>query len=246
MPSSRGIGSISSYKKTGLRLLRNMIPTLGPCISQSSQHTPSTPFATIGEYFKWLVKVKMQSATVGKEKSDIEAASHVLKNLQLHLFNEFTRFDDSLLRSVPSHEDLHAHNVFVGNTGHITGIIDWEFHMIKPAVLAAAYPSWIRYDGTNDPQFVDKGGQFSSFWFASRAEAARLRRVYDSVVNFYKTTSSNVTDDVPLTPQIVSKADPEYYRALKEGQMCREAEDWLKDDRPDVGCRRLQEWFDTL
>ena len=49
-----------------------------------------------------------------------------------------------------------------------------------------------------------------------------------------------------LTLQIVSNSDPEYYRALKEGQICREAEDWLKDDRPDVGCRRMQAWLDTL
>jgi hypothetical protein len=52
--------------------------------------------------------------------------------------------------------------------------------MAKPAVLAAAYPSWIRYDGTADPRFVDKKGQFSSFWMASPVDAKRLRQEYDA------------------------------------------------------------------
>jgi hypothetical protein len=47
---------------------------------------------------------------------------------------------------VPSHEDFGAQNVFINDDGLITGVIDWEFHMVKSAVLAATYPFWIRYD----------------------------------------------------------------------------------------------------
>ena len=127
------------------------------------------------------MNLKMQSASIGKAKTDLDAASRALQSLELHLFDAFSRFDSRLLRSVPSHEDFQAHNVFIDDTGHITGMIDWEFHMVKPAVLAAAYPSWIRYDGTSDPQFADRESQFSSFWMASRSEAEKLRREYDSV-----------------------------------------------------------------
>ena len=90
-------------------------------------------------------------------------------------------YDAAFLRGVPSHEDLSGQNVFINREGLITGIIDWEFHMIKPAVLAAAYPSWIRYDGTADPRFVDRKGQFPSFWMASPVDAEKLRQEYDVV-----------------------------------------------------------------
>ena len=53
--------------------------------------------------------------------------------------------------------------------------------MVKPAVLAATYPSWIRYDGTADPRFVNRKGQCTSFWMASPTDAERLRREYDAV-----------------------------------------------------------------
>ena len=53
--------------------------------------------------------------------------------------------------------------------------------MVKPAVLAAAYPAWIRYDGTADPRFINKKGQFTSFWMVSPADAERLRLEYDAV-----------------------------------------------------------------
>ena len=56
--------------------------------------------------------------------------------------------------------------------------------MVKPAILAATYPSWIRYDGIADPRFVDKKGQFSSFWMASPVDAKRLRQEYSMCEDF--------------------------------------------------------------
>jgi len=53
--------------------------------------------------------------------------------------------------------------------------------MVKLAVLAAAYPSWIDYNGTADPRFVHNNGQFSSFWMASLLDAKKLRQEYDAV-----------------------------------------------------------------
>jgi hypothetical protein len=82
---------------------------------------------------------------------------------------------------------------FINSEGLITGVIDWEFHMVKPAVLAATYPSWIRYDGTIDPRFVDRKGQFSSFWTVSPVDAKRLRQEYDAVcVNHLQSIFPNI------------------------------------------------------
>ena len=64
-------------------------------------------------------------------------------------------YDAALLRGVPSsHEDFSTRNVFINDKGHITGVVDWELHMVKSAVLAAAHPSWNRYDGIADIRYV--------------------------------------------------------------------------------------------
>lgn len=154
---------------------------MGPCIEPSGRLTPSSPFQTIGEYFQWLLDVKRSSTTIGTTESDINAAHETLRGLESLLSEAILHFDSVLLRSVPSHEDFHAQNVLINDTGYITGVIDWEFHMIKPAVLVAAYPSWIRYDGSFDPRFVDRNGQFGYFWFCSPNEARQLCHEFDSV-----------------------------------------------------------------
>jgi len=115
-------------------------------------------------------------------KSDLDEAQVALMRLENLISEIVFGYDAALLRGVPSHhEDFSAQNVFINSEGCITGIIDWEFHMVKPTVLAAAYPSWIDYNGTADPRFVDKKGQFSSFWMASPVDAKRLRQEYDAV-----------------------------------------------------------------
>jgi len=217
-----GIGSLSSFKSTADA--QSGEPILGPYILPSGLHTPSTVFQSIEEYFRWLIYVKKTLATVGTTKPDLYEAQVTLKRLE-HLISEsVSGYDAAFLRGVPSHEDVSGQNVFINGEGLITGVIDWEFHMVKPAVLAAAYPSWIRYDGTADPRFVDKKGQFSSFWMASPVDAKRLRQEYDA---------------------FVKEEDPEYYRALKAGEFCRMAEEWLLNDGMDIGCRRMKAWLDN-
>jgi len=174
-----GIGSVSSFSSTGDSLLRK--PVLGPFLLPSGLCAPSTIFQSITEYLTWLIRIKISSHTVGTKNTDLEEAQLNLKRLEKLVCESISTFDTALLRSVPSHEDFSAQNVFINDDGAITGVIDWEFHMVKPAVLAAAYPSWIRYDGTLDPRFVDKEGQFSSFWVTSPEEAIKLRQEFDVV-----------------------------------------------------------------
>jgi Phosphotransferase enzyme family len=174
-----GIGSLSSFKSTADT--RSAEPILGPYILPSGLHTPSTVFQSIEEYFKWLISVKKTLAGVGTTKPDLDEARATLERLENLISESVSGYDAAFLRGVPSHQDFCGQNVFINDEGFITGVIDWEFHMVKPAVLAAAYPDWIRYDGTADPRFVNKKGQFSSFWMASPVDAKRLRREYDAV-----------------------------------------------------------------
>ena len=118
---------------------------------------------------------------MGTTKPDLDEAQVTLKQLESLISESVSGYDAELLRGVPSHQDFNGHNVFINGEGLITSIIDWEFHMVKPAVLAADYPAWIRYNGTADPRFVDKTSQFSSFWMASPVDAKRLRQEYDAV-----------------------------------------------------------------
>ncbi|KAF8960962.1 hypothetical protein BDZ97DRAFT_1921655 [Flammula alnicola] len=217
-----GIGSISSFQPTADA--RSGRPILGPYILPSGLHTPSTVFQSIEEYFRWLISVKKTSTDVGTTKLDLDKAQVTLKRLESLISESVSGYDAELIRGVPSHQDFCGQNVFIDGEGLITSVIDWEFHMVKPAVLAAAYPSWIRYDGTADPRFVDKMDQFSSFWMASPVDAKRLRQAYDA---------------------IVKEEDPEYYRALKAGAFCRMAEEWLLSDVVDIGCRRMKAWLDS-
>jgi hypothetical protein len=147
----------------------------------SGLYTPSTVFQSIEEYFRWLISIKKTLAAVGTTKPDLDEAQVTLKRLENLISESVSGYDPAFLRSVPSHQDFSGQNVFINGEGLITSVIDWEFHMVKPAVLAAAYPSWIRYDGTADPRFVDRKGQFSSFWMASPVDAKRLRQKYDAV-----------------------------------------------------------------
>ena len=39
---------------------------------------------------------------------------------------------------------------------------------------------------------------------------------------------------------------PEYYRALKAGEFCRMAEEWLLSDVVDIGCHRMKACLDSL
>lgn len=122
------------------------------------------------------------SPTIGTTKVDFDVAQLTLKRLEERISESIIAYDATFLKSVPSHEDFGAQNVLINDDGLITGVIDWEFHMVKPAVLAATYASWIRYDGIVDPRFVDKESRFSSLlWITSPVDVRKLRQEYDAV-----------------------------------------------------------------
>ncbi|KAF5350164.1 hypothetical protein D9756_009105 [Leucocoprinus leucothites] len=118
------------------------------------------------------------------------------------------------------HEDLRAANVLLDQqTGSVTGIIDWEYHSIVPAVLAAEYPPWLSYTGPNDPRFGSDG----SAYCCSPQESAYYQDMYAS---------------------IVKDKDPEYYECLVKGKKLRDAINWLQYYQPyDEECSDTAQWM---
>jgi len=152
----RWVSSLKNQMGSAAFLLSNQLrgePVLGPYILHSGLHALSTVFQFIEEYFGWLISVKKTMAAVGTTKANLDEAQVTLKQLENLILESISGCDAALLRGVPSHEDFSGQNVFINGEGLITSVIDWEFHMVKPAALAATYPSWIRYNG-----IVDLGG----------------------------------------------------------------------------------------
>lgn len=185
-----GIGSISSFKSTANA--RPDKPILGPCISPSGFHTPSNIFESIEEYFRWLISVKKTSTAVGTTKPDLDEAQVTLEQLENLILEAVSGYDAELLRGVPSHQDFSGQNVFINDEGLITNVIDWEFHVVKPAVLAADYPTWIRYNGTGDPRLSSliKWVNFTRFGWLVR----RMQNCYErNTMQWSKKRIPNIT-----------------------------------------------------
>jgi hypothetical protein len=70
---------------------------------------------------------------------------------------------------------MNERNILIDKDGHITGVVDWEYQTLQPAVLAATYPPWLSYDGSCDPRFSNPQ---ETFWLDSADESKRLRDLY--------------------------------------------------------------------
>jgi hypothetical protein len=66
-------------------------------------------------------------------------------------------------------------NILVDKGSHVTGVIDWEYQTLQPAVVAADYPQWLSYDARCDPHFADPKQKFR---LESPMESKCLRDVY--------------------------------------------------------------------
>ncbi|TBU49293.1 hypothetical protein BD309DRAFT_882618 [Dichomitus squalens] len=167
-------------------------------------------YATLEDFAHALVEQRRRAAPLSP------GASAAIDRVAALLPGACSRVAESpFRRSILVHEDLNETNVLVGAQGEVAGIVDWEFHSVLPAVLAAQYPRWIRYDGALDPR-SGAGGTMAKYWLASPGDAARLRDAF---------------------AQYVKDRDAEYWRALVEGERLRQIVDWLSDPE-------LEEWAD--
>ena len=184
MKAPEGIGSILSFECAADSHPHSMI--LGPSVMDDD---PPTVVPSITEYFKWLLETKHSSSKIGTAEEDLGEARSALNRLEKLVLDWISGYDTAILRCIPSHEDFGAHNVLVDASGLITAVLDWEFHMVQPAVLGVSYPSWIRYDGCYDPRFIDPHNAAFEVWFTTRADAAKLREIYDEVIqNFFESS----------------------------------------------------------
>jgi hypothetical protein len=173
------IGSLEEYVPDATLADRVRV---GCCIGMEGSNSPST-FTSLKEYFVWLMASKKCIMDSSSWSDDDRAhAERFWAELETRVNKDISDLEPALLRVVPVHEDLVGHNVVIdSSTGEITGVFDWEFHGLLPAVLAATYPAWIQYSGASDPRFTVDAEGFSSLWCTSRENAQLLREEYISV-----------------------------------------------------------------
>jgi hypothetical protein len=85
------------------------------------------------------------------------------------------------------HDDPNYSNILIDESGRICGIVDWEFHALQPAILAASYTPWLEYDGCEDPRFCPD----NTWWLESRAESKRLCGIFEEVRIVYELVSAS-------------------------------------------------------
>ena len=131
-------------------------------------------FEDIRQYLAFLIEMKGNSTLFGADEG-----GHI-KELKQHIERILTDISSNpnaatLLRCVLVHRDLNDMNILIDKNGSITGVVDWEYQVLHPAILAASYPPWLSYDGCDDPLFADPK---HTFWLESPKESKRLRDLY--------------------------------------------------------------------
>jgi len=179
-------------------------------------------FEDIRSYLDFLLEMKQNSPVIGGDDGGhIDELRGYLDGLLDDLLLSDARANPALLRCVLVHGDLNERNILVDKDGRITGVVDWEYQILEPAVLAAEYPPWLSYDGCCDPSFADHA---QMLWLESPMESERLRDLY---------------------LQIVKGRDHDYWNALVLGARLRSCVQWLVNYESDPGCKRMKRWMDA-
>ncbi|KAH6901024.1 phosphotransferase enzyme family-domain-containing protein [Coprinopsis sp. MPI-PUGE-AT-0042] len=220
-PQSSQIGSLVPELSGKLRMgPRIFLPELSPL----TVHDGLDEF--IDQYIALAIK-EHQDAIHGDEDSDmIKSSQNTLERLRVLLRRLSTALPQDqphLWRPVLSHDDLRSTNILVDpSSGAVTGIIDWEYHSVLPAVLVAEYPEWLSYTGQNNPRFASSW----TLWHGDAEECAMYRGEYE---------------------RLVLAKDPEYHDCLVRGALLREGISWVKVEAPgDPGRVRLGKWLDSI
>ncbi|KAI0349613.1 hypothetical protein OH77DRAFT_1465136 [Trametes cingulata] len=189
--------------------------------------SPSEPtFDTLEAYIASLVDNKWRALASDTTHSDDTRAdsTRFLDRLAAELFTICARLSSPAhRRCVLRHDDLGATNVLMGADGTITGVIDWDFQSVVPAVLAVEYPQWIRYDGVFDPTYMPApAGGMEVWWVVGPEDAVKLREEY---------------------AQILKEKDRECWEALVDGERLRRLVEWLTSG-DDIAA--MERWFDEV
>ncbi|KAH6903396.1 phosphotransferase enzyme family-domain-containing protein [Coprinopsis sp. MPI-PUGE-AT-0042] len=226
MKDSSKAAAVTSYANTMTDIFRLPLPGVDPQSSQIGSLVPDALDEFIDQYIALAIK-EHQDATHGDEDSDmIKSSQNTLERLKIllrRLSAALPQDQPHLWRPVLSHDDLRSTNILVEpSSGSVTGIIDWEYHSVLPAVLVAEYPEWLSYAGQNDPRFASSW----VLWHGDAEECSMYRREYE---------------------RLVLAKDPEYHDCLVRGALLREGVSWVKVEAPgDPGRVRLGKWLDSI
>lgn len=192
--------------------------TVMPRICSASHTHASEVFPTLQKYLEYLSTLKKRRAfTLDTGDENRFRAQASISQLIAHLRGHLTQLDERCVRRmVLAHDGLGDMNFMIDSSGNITGILDWWRNSTLPAILAADYPPWLRYDGINDPRFAAP----RKSWLETPEESARLRGVYQGAV----------------------KNNDFYYTALMQGAQLRAAVGWVFDIEDDSCCARMRQW----
>lgn len=140
-------------------------------------------FENIHQYLDFLFEMKKNSPVIGGDDGGhVDELRPYVDAIVAELSSN--RNTSLLLRCVLVHSDLNEMNILVEKDGKITGVIDWEYQTLEPAVLAADYPAWLSYDACSDPRFANAK---ETFWLDSPKESERLRELYLKVSKIFRT-----------------------------------------------------------
>ena len=151
--------------------------SVGPIVAANIEYSHSRVMYSMSEYSRFLLGVKRRSIE-GMQPEESQRAETVISLMEKHVIAIAESIHDpSLLRHVLVHADPHGHNILVGDNGDITGIVDWEFNYILPAILAVDYPLWLSSAGRLDPRFASD----FQLWEESPPERQRLCHFFETV-----------------------------------------------------------------
>lgn len=204
-----------------------------PKIGNASHTRASVVFSTLQQYLEYLVVLKRRRASTSNiGEQDRFRAQASISQLITHLRRQLPQLDERCLRRVVLARDgLGDLNFMVDSIGKITGVLDWWMHSTLPAILAADYPPWLRYDGINDPRFATP----RKSWLGTPEESKKLRVLYQEV-RFPFIPYARI-----FTLQVV-KVNSLYYTALMQGAQLRAAVSWVIDTEDDPCCARMRQW----
>ncbi|KAH7925489.1 hypothetical protein BV22DRAFT_1033955 [Leucogyrophana mollusca] len=192
-----------------------VVPTLGA----SSRCHATKIFDSLEDYLDHVFTLKRRASILDTNDDDKFRAQAAISQLIAHFKRLSSHLREPVLRHcVLAHRDLRDSDIMIDTDGRITGVCGWRLHSIQPAILAAEYPPWLRYDGVDDPRFAPTHKPR----LESPEEAARLRKIYE---------------------ERVKALNGDYYIALTQGTLLRAAVGWVLDVQDDRGCSRMREWM---
>jgi Phosphotransferase enzyme family len=123
--------------------------------------------------------VQEDPETAQRTKKNVERLKKLLKDLATSLPEE----KPHLWKPVLVHDDLSPWNILIeSSSGKVSGITNWDYHSVQPAVLAAQYPPMLSYTGQSDPAFASSW----TWWLGPRDECTKYRNTYENVRCFIR------------------------------------------------------------